>query len=58
MYIIREVTGLSLENIGSKFGGKKHSTVKHSIDIIEERIRHDVQFKNTVYHIIKQFKEN
>ena len=58
MYIIREVTGLSLENIGSKFGGKKHSTVKHSIDIIEERIRHDVQFKNTVYHIIKQFKDN
>ena len=58
MYIIREVTGLSLENIGSKFGGKKHSTVKHSIDIIEERVRHDVQFKNTVYHIIKQFKDN
>ena len=58
MYIIREVTGLSLENIGSKFGGKKHSTVKHSIDIIEERIKNDVQFKNTVYHIIKQFKDN
>lgn len=58
MYIIREITGLSLENIGSKFGGKKHSTVKHSIDIIEERIKRDVQFKNTVYHIIKQFKDN
>lgn len=58
MYIIREVTGLSLENIGQKFGGKKHSTVKHSIDIVEERIRHDVKFKNTVYNIIKQFKNN
>ena len=58
MYIIREVTGLSLENIGSKFGGKKHSTVKHSIDIVEERIMRDVKFKNTVYNIIKQFKDN
>lgn len=58
MYIIREVTGLSLENIGNKFGGKKHSTVKHSIDIVEERIQKDVKFKNTVYNIIKQFKDN
>lgn len=58
MYIIREVTGLSLENIGNKFGGKKHSTVKHSIDTVEDRIRHDVKFKNTVYNIIKQFKDS
>ncbi len=56
MYVIREVTGLSLENIGNKFGGKKHSTVKHSIDIVEKRMIHDVKFKNTVYNIIKQFK--
>lgn len=58
MYIIREITGLSLENIGNKFGGKKHSTVKHSIDIVEERIQKDIKFKNTVYNIIKQFKDN
>lgn len=58
MYIIREVTGLSLENIGAKFGGKKHSTVKHSIDTVEEKMTRDVKFKNTVYNIIKQFKDN
>lgn len=58
MYIIREVTGMSLENIGAKFGGKKHSTVKHSIDTVEKRMTHDVKFKNTVYNIIKQFKDN
>lgn len=58
MYVIREVTGLSLENIGNKFGGKKHSTVKHSIDIVEERISKDIKFKNAVYSIIKQFKTN
>ena len=58
MYVIREVTGLSLENIGNKFGGKKHSTVKHSIDTIDERMAHDIKFKNTVYNIIKQFKDS
>lgn len=58
MYVIREVTGLSLENIGNKFGGKKHSTVKHSIDTIDERMTRDIKFKNSVYNIIKQFKDN
>ncbi len=57
MYIIREATGLSLESIGNKFGGKKHSTVKHSIDSVEKRILTDVTFKNTVYNILKQFKK-
>ena len=58
MYVIREVTGLSLENIGNNFGGKKHSTVKHSIATVEERMMRDITFKNTVYNIIKQFKNN
>ena len=55
MHVIREVTGLSLENIGNKFGGKKHSTVKHSIDTVTERMSHDITFKNSVNNIIKQF---
>ncbi len=55
MYVIREVTGLSLENIGNKFGGKKHSTVKHSIDTVLEKMIHDIKFKNSVNNIIKQF---
>ena len=58
MYVIREITGLSLENIGNKFGGKKHSTVKHSIGTVEERMMRDIAFKNTVYNIIKQFKNS
>ncbi|MBQ8210047.1 MAG: chromosomal replication initiator protein DnaA [Clostridia bacterium] len=55
MYVIREITGLSLENIGNKFGGKKHSTVKHSIDTVLEKMAHDIKFKNSVNNIIKQF---
>lgn len=57
MYIVREITGLSLEAIGNTFGGKKHSTVKHSVDNITSRIKTDVKLKNSVYNIIKHFKD-
>lgn len=56
IYIIREVTGVSLENIGSYFGGKKHSTIKHSIDVVEERIKKDPTYKTSVHSLINNFR--
>lgn len=58
IFIIREVTGVSLENIGSYFGGKKHSTIKHSIDMVEERIKRDNAYKNSVYSIINNMRNS
>lgn len=57
MYIIREITGMSLEDIGKYFGGKTHSTVKHSIDKVRTMMDDDFQFKKTVEDIIKNVKE-
>ena len=51
-----EVTGVSLENIGSYFGGKKHSTIKHSIDVVEERIKKDPTYKTSVHSLINNFR--
>lgn len=31
MYLCRELTSLSLPDIGHRFGGKDHSTVLHSV---------------------------
>ncbi len=56
IYIIREVTGVSLENIGSYFGGKKHSTIKHSIDMVEERIKKDPTYKSSIHSLISNFR--
>ncbi len=58
MYIVREITDLSLESVGSVFGGKKHSTVKHSIDKVESRIKNDIKFRTSIYNTIKQFRES
>lgn len=57
MYIMREITGLSLEEIGKYFGGKKHTTVKYSIDVVREKMDKDFNFKKTVDDIIKNVQE-
>lgn len=57
MYIIREMTGMSLEEIGKIFNGKTHSTVKHSIDSVSERMDRERDFRTLVENIIKNVQE-
>lgn len=57
MYIIREMTGMSLEEIGKSFNGKTHSTVKHSIDSVSDKMDKDKEFKALVENIIKNVQE-
>ena len=56
MYIMREVTNLTYEEIGTQFGGKKHSTVIYSIEAAESKIDDSPQIKECVYDIIKSIK--
>ena len=44
MYLARNLTGLSLEEVGGYFGGKDHSTVLYSVEKIEARRRVDAEF--------------
>lgn len=57
MYVIREITGLPLQNIGEYFGGKNHATVYHSVKQIENKISEDTQFRFNVQDIIKNIQE-
>ncbi len=57
MYIMREVTNLTYEEIGAQFGGKKHSTVIYSIEASESKMEDNPQLKNTVYEIMKSIKD-
>ena len=36
MYVARQLTGATLEEIGREFGGRHHSTVLHAINKIAE----------------------
>ena len=57
MYIMREVTNLTYEEIGAQFGGKKHSTVIYSIEAAESKMEDNPQLKNSVYDIMKSIKD-
>ena len=57
MYIMREVTNLTFEEIGAQFGGKKHSTVIYSIEACESKMEDNPQLKNTAYDIMKSIKD-
>lgn len=57
MYIMREITGMTLEDIGEYFGGKTHTTVKHANMVVRERMDSDFNFKKTIEDIIKNIQE-
>jgi chromosomal replication initiator protein len=41
MYLARQLTALSLAQIGAYFGGRDHSTVLHACRKVEEALAHD-----------------
>ncbi len=52
MYLCRNLTDFSLKSIGLKFGGRDHSTVIHSCNLVAENIKKDQEFKLKVDEII------
>lgn len=52
MYLSRELTDLSLPEIGTFFGGKDHTTVLHSYNKIKKEIVIDEYLKNKVEKVI------
>lgn len=51
MYLARNLTAHSLEEIGGYFGGRDHSTVLHATRTIERLQEEDPQFRETLDHI-------
>ncbi|NLY72957.1 MAG: chromosomal replication initiator protein DnaA [Tissierellia bacterium] len=54
MYLIREMTDLSLPKIGEIFGGRDHSTVVHSCD----KITKEVETNKNTRELIEAIKED
>ena len=57
MYIVREVTNLTLDEIGRHFGNKKHSTVLYSCEAVEEKIAESAHLDAMVSDIMKNIKD-
>ena len=51
MYQIRRMTNLSLKEIGKEFDNRDHTTVLHSLEKVEQRMKKDPAFAETVKEI-------
>lgn len=56
MFVARELTNLSLPEIGRDFGGKDHTTVLHAINKIKKSCDNNPKFKDIIDHIIYEVK--
>lgn len=57
MYLSRELTDLSLPEIGNHFGGKDHTTVLHSYNKIKEELDTNHALKERVERVIQIIKQ-
>ncbi|MEG2676776.1 MAG: helix-turn-helix domain-containing protein, partial [Oscillospiraceae bacterium] len=53
MYIVREVTGMTMEKIGIEFGGRNHATVVYAISKVQKYLENDSRTRELVEDIIK-----
>ena len=57
IYAVREITGMSMKNIGDEFGGRDHSTIVYAINQIEKNMSKDPKLKSTIEDIIKNIRD-
>ena len=57
MYLSRELTDLSLPEIGNHFGGKDHTTVLHSYNKIKEDLKKNESLKERMERVIQVIKQ-
>ncbi len=56
IYLTREMTGMSLPQIGSVFGGRDHTTVMHSCKTVETALKNNSGTKDIVDQIKRQVR--
>lgn len=57
MYLVRELTDLSLSDIGKAFGGRDHTTVLHAWRTISEEMAQNRELRSMLADIRRQITE-
>ena len=53
MYVIRDVTGMTMKKIGEEFNGRNYATVVYGIKVISNAIRTDSTLRTAIEDIEK-----
>jgi chromosomal replication initiator protein len=56
MYLCKQLTDSSLQDIGRKFGGKHHTTVIHALNKIDRKRKEDTDFDKVVERFVAVLK--
>ncbi len=57
MYLCRELTEMSLPDVGAAFGGRDHTTVMHAVKVIRERMASKHAVYNQVTELTARIKQ-
>ncbi|MCI8442087.1 MAG: chromosomal replication initiator protein DnaA [Provencibacterium sp.] len=58
IYVVREITQMSMSAIGEEFGGKDHSTIVYSIQKVEGLMENNPVYKETIEDIIRNIRNS
>ena len=57
IYLIRKELGLSYPNIGKLFGGKDHTSIMHSVEVISEELKYSKELSFTLNAIMEKVRD-
>ena len=57
IYLCREIIGASLSSIGIHFGGRDHTTIMHSINQVNNKIKSDIKVNDSIVNLKEQIEE-
>jgi chromosomal replication initiator protein len=56
VYVVREITQISMQAIGQEFGGRDHSTMVYAVNQVEDKMSKDPRYREMVEDIIKNIR--
>src|SRR5699024_10680220 len=57
IYVVRELTPLSMVAIGEEIGNRHYSTIDYTVQQVEDEMKNDSKVRETVEDIIKNIRD-
>jgi len=58
IYVVREITQMSMASIGEEFGGRDHSTIVYALQQVEKNMEKNTRYRETIEDIIKNIRDS